>query len=232
MVRKWAPESTKIGLFMNQGPDFGPEGWVTDVMHPIIQLIEGDLAFAYLYVKSTCLGPLSLTCYFLLTETLGFYIHFIATMSGPWIAPAQQVENPLDSTLSDFLTFDLLDHLDPVEPVFDIMPGTNSMPSDTTFDWSSGINPTLCVLPSPDQFVNETPPGNDSTSSQTTAHEQSLREAMLRLEHRFDILERGMEARLAQIEDNIGAMGQRLTKIEEAKETQDIEYAFTPLLSM
>jgi hypothetical protein len=141
------------------------------------------------------------------------------------------VGNPLDSTLSDFLTFDLLDYLDLVEPVFDFMPGINNIPSDITFDWSSGIDPTLCVLQSPVKFVNETPLGNDSTSSQATAHEQSLREALLRLEHRFDILERGMEARLAQIEDNIGAMGQRLIKIEEAKETQDIEYAFTPLLS-
>jgi hypothetical protein len=120
------------------------------------------------------------------------------------MAPTQQMENPLDSTLSNFLTFDLLDHLDPVESVFDT---TNSIPSDATFDWSSGIDPNLCILPSQDQFITEAPPGDDSTSSQATAYEQSLRETVLRLEHRFDRLERGIEARLAQIEDNMEFIG-------------------------
>ncbi|KAF2839904.1 hypothetical protein M501DRAFT_745897 [Patellaria atrata CBS 101060] len=136
-------------------------------------------------------------------------------MSGPWTTSTQLVENPLDSTLPGYLSFDLLDHLDPVEPVLDITPGTLSMPSDTTFDWSSGIDPTL-LLSEPDAFVIETPPGDDNTSSKPAADEQSLREAILQLGH-------SMEARLAQIEDSLGLMGQRLTKVEDAKETQDTE---------
>ena len=142
-------------------------------------------------------------------------------MSGPWTTSTQLVENPLDSTLPGYLSFDLLDHLDPVEPVLDITPGTLSMPSDTTFDWSSGIDPTL-LLSEPDAFVIETPPGDDNTSSKPAADEQSLREAILQLGH-------SMEARLAQIEDSLGLMGQRLTKVEDAKETQDTEYVDTSL---
>jgi hypothetical protein len=138
-------------------------------------------------------------------------------MSDPWTTSTQLVENSLASTLSGYLSFDLLDHLDPVEPVFDITPNTLSMPSDTTFDWSSGIDPTLLLLPEPDDLVIETPPGNDSISSKPAADGQSLREAMLQLGH-------SMEARLAQIEDNLGVMSQRLTKVEEAKEKQDTEY--------
>ncbi|KAB2099604.1 hypothetical protein AG0111_0g12079 [Alternaria gaisen] len=137
-------------------------------------------------------------------------------MSGPWSTSTQQVENPLDSTLSGYLSFDPLDHLDPVEPVLYITPDALSMPSDTTFDWSSGIDPTLLLLSEPDDFVLEPPPGNDSTSGKPAVDEQSLREAILQLGH-------SMEARLAQIEDRIGVMDQRLTKVEEAKETQDIE---------
>ncbi len=146
-------------------------------------------------------------------------------MSGPWSTSTQQVENPLDSTLSGCLSFDLLDHLDPVDPALDITPDTLSMPSDTTFDWSSGIDPTFLLLSEPDDFVIETPPGNDSTSRKPAVDEQSLGEAILQLGH-------SMEARLAQIEDSIGVMGQRLTKVEEAKEIQDIEYVDTALLGM
>jgi hypothetical protein len=97
------------------------------------------------------------------------------------------------------------------------------MPSDATFDWSSGIDPTLLLLSEPDDFVIETPPGNDSTSGKPAADEQSLRQAILQLGH-------SMEARLAQIEDSLGVMGQRLTKVEEAKETHDIEYVHTAVL--
>jgi len=50
-----------------------------------------------------------------------------------------------------------------------------------------------------------------------------IREAVLQLGH-------SMEARLAKIEDSIGMMDQRLTEVEEAKETQDIEYVDTTLL--
>ncbi|KAH8726682.1 hypothetical protein GQ44DRAFT_771059 [Phaeosphaeriaceae sp. PMI808] len=137
-------------------------------------------------------------------------------MSCPWSSSTQQVENSLDTTLTSYLSFDLLDHLDPVEPVLDITTDTLSMPSDTNFDWSSGIDPTFLLLPEPDDFVLETPPANDSTSGKPAGDEQSLREAVLQLGH-------SIEARLAKIEDSIGMMDQRLTKVEEAKETQDIE---------
>ena len=51
-------------------------------------------------------------------------------MSDLWTAGGQQGENPLDLTLSDFLTFDLLDYLDPLEPVLDAIPDTTGIPSD------------------------------------------------------------------------------------------------------
>lgn len=100
-------------------------------------------------------------------------------MSGPWSSSTQQVENPLDLDLSGYLSFDLLDYLDSVEPVLDITPDTLSMPSDTTFDWSTGIDPTLLLLSRLDDFVFETSLGNGSTSGKLAGDEQSLKEAIL-----------------------------------------------------
>lgn len=208
--------------FLNQAADFGSEGCVTDGMHPMKKLMEKALELAYLYIKSTCL------CFFIDLLVISpqqsrFYIHFIAAMSVPWLSSTQQVENPLDPDLSGYLSFDLLDHLDSMEPVLDITPDTLSMSSGTTFDWSSGIDPTLFLLYGPDDFVFETSPGNGSTSGKPAGDEQSLKEAILQLGN-------SMEARLAQIEDSIGDMGQRLTKVEETKKTQDIEYVDTAYL--
>jgi hypothetical protein len=143
-------------------------------------------------------------------------------MSGPWTTSIQLIENPLDSTLPGYLSFDLLDHLDPVEPVLDTTPGALSMPSDTTFDWSSGIDPTFLLLSEPNDFLLETPPGDDNLSRKPAADGESLKETVLQLGH-------SMEARLAQIEDSLGAMCQRLTKVEDAKEIQDTEYVDTAL---
>lgn len=97
-------------------------------------------------------------------------------MSGPWTTSTQLVENTLDSTLPGYLSFDFLD---PVEPVLDIKPSTLSMPSDITFDWSSGIDPTFLLLSKPDDFVIETPLGDNKASSKPAPDEQSLREAII-----------------------------------------------------
>ncbi|KIV98394.1 uncharacterized protein PV09_09777 [Verruconis gallopava] len=137
-------------------------------------------------------------------------------MSDPWTTSTQLAENSLDSTLPSFSSLDLLEHLDPVEPVLDITSGTLSMPSDTTFDWSSSVDPTLLLLSEPDDFVIETPPGVDISSNKPASDEQSLREAILQLGY-------SLEARIAQIEDSLRLMDQRLTKVEDAKEAQDIE---------
>ena len=145
-------------------------------------------------------------------------------MSGPWTGPAQLTGNPLDSTLSDYLAFGPLDRFDPMRLGLDITPKATSILSDTTFDWSCAINPNLYVLPNPDYFAFETSLGNDSISGQSTPNQQDLGEAILRLDHRMDALERGIEARLVQIKDNVEAIGQRLTKAEEVKQTQDTEY--------
>jgi hypothetical protein len=61
----------------------------------------------------------------------------------------QQGENPLDSALSDFLTFDLLDYLDPLKPVLSTIPDATSILSDETFD----IDSSLCLLLDLDDFV-------------------------------------------------------------------------------
>lgn len=185
--------------------------------------MQRALESTYLYIASTYL------CFFVDSFVISFngdsriLKHFIATMSCSWSTSTQQVENSLDTTLAGYLSFDPLDHLDPVEPVLDFTTDTLSMPSNTNFDWSSGIDPTFLLLPEPDDFVLETPPANDGFSGKPAGDEQSLREAVLQLGH-------SMEARLAKIEDSIGMMDQRLTEVEEAKETQDIEYVDTTLL--
>jgi len=133
-------------------------------------------------------------------------------MSSSWPESQQAGMESLDQTLTDF-TFDFLDQLEP-------MPDT-TLPSDTTFDWSTGINPSLCLLHNPDDFVIESPAGCGNTSAQLSADEQSLKEVISQLGNRVDQLERGM----AQMEENIGGMYQRLRKVEEAKEIHDDEYA-------
>lgn len=146
-------------------------------------------------------------------------------MSNSWSDSKQEGIDFLDSTLSDFLTFGCLDQLDPFKP--DGIPETTTtLPSETTFNWSDGIDPS-CLLPNPNDFVIESPAESGNTSGQLSADEQSLKETISRLGYRVDQLERGIEARLAQIEDNIGDMGQRLMKADEAKEIHDAEYANT-----
>ena len=157
-------------------------------------------------------------------------------MSLSWTVPAQQTGNLLDSTLSDYLAFDPLDHLDPVGLGLDMTPEANTMPNDATFDfdWSCAMDPNFCVLPNPDYFAIETPAGNECVSRESTAKQQDLGEAILRLDHRIDALERAVEARLVQIEDNAEAISQRLTEVERVKQAQDTEYAlpFTAFLKV
>jgi hypothetical protein len=143
-------------------------------------------------------------------------------MSSAWSDSKHEGIEPLDPTISDFFTFDFLDQLEPLKPTVNAMPDT-TLPSDTTFDWSTCIDPSFCLLPNPYDF--ESSAGSDNTSRQLSADEQSLKETISQLENRVDQLERGIEARLAQIEENIGSMGQRLMKYEEAKEIHDAEYA-------
>jgi len=147
-------------------------------------------------------------------------------MSIPWPDCKQEGVNLLDSTLSNFLSFDFSDQLEPIEPVVDAIPDTTTIPSDTTFDWSNGIDPSLCQWqwPNPGSIVIESPAGSDSTSGEVSKDEQSLKQTILQLANRLDRLEQGVEARLSEIEANIGDMGQRLMKAEEAKETHDAEY--------
>jgi hypothetical protein len=146
-------------------------------------------------------------------------------MSVSWPDSKQEGLNPLDSTLFDFLTFDCFDQLDRVEPTVDAVPDTLALPSEVDFDWSSGIDPSLCQLSNPTDFIIESPIGSDNISGQLSTDERSLTQTILHLGSRMDQLERETKAWLAQMEEHIRGMGQRLMKAEETKEIHDAEYA-------
>jgi len=156
-------------------------------------------------------------------------IYCIATMSTSWPDSKQGVTDPLDPTLSDFLNFDILDQLDPVNPQFDPTPDT-TLPSNATIDWSYGIDPLSCLLPDLDIFAIESPPESNSSSGLLT-DEQSLKDTVSQLVARIDKMERSMaamkaiETMQAQLEENIRNIGQRLMKVEEEKQVHDAEYA-------
>ena len=97
------------------------------------------------------------------------------------------VENLLDLTLLNYLLFNLLDYFNPVKPVFNIIFSILSIPNDTTFDWSSGIDFIFLLLFKLDAFVIKIPLGDDNTASKYLADEQSLKEAILQLRYSIEV---------------------------------------------
>jgi hypothetical protein len=155
-----------------------------------------------------------ITVYFLLIINT----HSTEIMSTSWPDVKLEVVDPLDSTYSDFLNDDAFEL--PIDAMFD----NKNVPSNTTFDWSEFIDPSMCQLPKHDEVVLGSLTGSNCTSFQLSTEGQSTNHIVSELVNRFAQLEQDIGKRFAQIEENMEGMSKRLIKVEEAKVVHDAEY--------